>query len=98
MLAAAMVLAACGTKGPLYLVGEGGQRILRENQPGLRAPVVMPGRPSPVSATGTTAPSSPRPTSPAPTDASPAEATPGSEAALPAVDVGPIVPMTIPTQ
>jgi hypothetical protein len=98
MLAAALVLTACGTKGPLYLVGEGGQRIFRENQPGLRAPVIMPGRPAPASATGTAAPSSPTPTSPAPSNVSPADATPGSEATLPAVDVGPAVPMTIPAQ
>jgi hypothetical protein len=92
LLAAALALGACGTKGPLYLVGEGGQRILRENQPGLRAPVPAPG-----------VPAAPRPAAPpsaaATTKVGSTDSTSGSEEdTSPAVDVGPTLPMTLPAQ
>jgi predicted small lipoprotein YifL len=38
MFITVLVLAGCGTKGPLYLVGDDGQRRRTESQPGLRAP------------------------------------------------------------
>jgi predicted small lipoprotein YifL len=34
----AAVLAGCGTRGPLYLVGEDGRPRKTEGMPGLRAP------------------------------------------------------------
>jgi hypothetical protein len=92
LLAAALALGACGTKGPLYLVGEGGQPILRENQPGLRAPVLAPGVPA------AARPAAPPPAA-ATTNGRSADSTSGSEEEIsPAVDVGPTVPMTLPVQ
>ena len=91
ILAAALTLAACGTNGPLYLVGDGGQRIVRENQPGLRAPVPAPGAPA------AARPAAPTP-APAQTNGGSTDSTSDSEATSPAVDVGPTVPMTLPLQ
>jgi hypothetical protein len=92
LLATALALGACGTKGPLYLVGEGGQRIVRENQPGLRAPVLAPGVPAAARPAAS-------PPAAATTNGKSAASTSGSEEEpSPAVDVGPTVPMTLPAQ
>lgn len=90
ILGAAVVLSACGTKGPLYLVGPDGRSIVRESQPGLRAPIQLPGAPA-----GAAAPAAATPSTPQATNVGDAA---GNELSTPATDVGPSVPMTLPVQ